>query len=127
EIINNPPTTETPNSDEGNDVEPHDDDVNRLDKDVLSRVRETCVKRCLTTMPDTRIIDNRINLQGINKESRDIFIMGQLKLNKISCFLFVNNINTHYLKNIMKHYISEGAVPRVLRNTGRTPKHAVTY
>ncbi|KAJ8307518.1 hypothetical protein KUTeg_015602 [Tegillarca granosa] len=27
----------------------------------------------------------------------------------------------------MKHYISEGAVPRVHGNTGRTPKHAITY
>ncbi|KAJ8303751.1 LOW QUALITY PROTEIN: hypothetical protein KUTeg_018674 [Tegillarca granosa] len=109
-------------------------------------------------MPDTSIIDNRINVQGMDKESRDMFIMGQLKgcakevkgskgsetrqgerkshkfdyqfNNKSickSCFLFVNNINTHYLKNIMKHYISEGAVPRVHGNTGRTPKHAITY
>lgn len=76
----NPPTTETPDSDEGNNVEPHDDDdVNRLDKDVLSRVRETCVKRCLTTMPDTSIIDNRINVQRMDKESRNVFIMGPLK------------------------------------------------
>lgn len=155
----NPLTTETPESEVedggiASDLEPQEDDNNRSDREELGRKRAMCGKKCLETISDSSIIDNRINVQGMDKDSRDMFIMGQLKGCGISkgsetrkgerkrhkfdyqfnnksvckaCFLFVNNINTKYLKNVMKHYITEGAVPRVHGNTGRTPKHAVTY
>ena len=41
--------------------------------------------------------------------------------------MFVNGVNIHYLKNVREHFLKNGAVPRVHGNTGKTPKHAVTF
>ncbi|XP_069140941.1 uncharacterized protein [Argopecten irradians] len=114
-----------------------------------------CSKGCQAKFRNSDIVENRLNIQGMDRDVRDMFYNGQLqacgttrsmdgvsrpnvKRHRFdyqfqntnickSCFLYINNINGHYLKNIRTHFIKHGAVPRIHGNTGKKPKNAVTY
>ena len=134
-----------------NDMSADEDDSSTCK--LTAHTHRQCRKKCLDHFKVEDILENRLNVQEMDKDVKDMLIMGQLqacgtvkgtdardtvKRHRYdyqfqntavckSCFLYINNINGHYLKNVRTHFLKNGAVPRVHGNTGRKPKNAVKY
>lgn len=119
---------------------------------------DSCIKLrdcdCLKKFEKKKITEHRLNMQELDKNEKDLVIMGQLQacgLSKgnttrtgdrkrhrfsyqfenesicVDCYIYINNISIKYLKNLRKHIYTNGILPRRHGNAGRAPHNALTY
>jgi len=128
-------------TDPGNDTSDSDTDK---ENDLCD-----CGKQCLEFFSKERLRDNELNILEIEKNERELLIMGALQYDTEgksgkrkrarvtytfqgvrvcrTAFKHVFNVGDRSLKNIMKHIKENGLVPRVHGNTGRRPTKSLSY
>ncbi|KAJ8319792.1 hypothetical protein KUTeg_001379 [Tegillarca granosa] len=112
----------------------------------------SCKAGCIKKLDAKRVLENRLNMQELEKGERDLIILGQAcglsrgdttskgdrKRHRFSyqfdnetvcadCFIYINNISSKYLKNLRKHLYTHGVVPRTHGNKGKMPHNALKY
>ena len=96
------------------------------------------------------IFDHILSMRELTKSEHDLYIMGKLTVKPSgsatvevkrkryaynfsgqevckNCFLYVHNMGEKRLKNLIKHVSTEGITPRSHGNTGRKPKHSMSF
>lgn len=126
-----------------------DSTSDQLKSEIKQRLERCCSANCCKTVSIHEIYNHILNMREITKAEKDMYIMGKLKIkdnrkctdpkrrkysyiydNREMCrdmFLLTHDISLKKLRNITKHMTDNGITPRVHGNTGKMPKHAVTY
>lgn len=135
---------------EGEDSEEDEEHHNQPDRTTYSC---KCKKQCLQAITEETITEHIYNMREMDRESKDMYIMGCLDTVIISekrclggkrrrerhqysfrgneicreAFLILFDIGTTMLKNIKTHVRQNGNVPRTNKNKGRRPHHALSF
>ncbi|KAJ8317532.1 hypothetical protein KUTeg_005436 [Tegillarca granosa] len=124
------------------------------DAELASVHSHSCKAGCIKKLDAKRVLENRLNMQELEKGERDLIILGQLQACGLSrgdttgkgdrkrhrfsyqfdnetvcadCFIYINNISSKYLKNLRKHLYTHRVVPRTHGNKGEMPHNALKY
>ena len=110
----------------------------------------SCHWKCMDKIPFDEISDHVLLMRELSREEKDMYIMGKLKSkgtgtntesskrkrfaycydDREVCkevFLISHDIGEKYLKNLIKHMKENGPTPRRHGNTGKRPKHALSF
>ena len=113
-----------------------------------------CRKKCLDKFDAGEVLQMQLNFAEMEKSEMDLLVLGLLESSKYSVdtttrgskrkkqwykytfqgeeicpggFRCLYNVGVKQFKNLKKHLEENGPVPRVHGNTGKKPKHALTY
>ena len=113
-----------------------------------------CSKDCLKAFDAADVEQNQLSMAELAKEEKELLILGLLESARhnvhvtskgrkrkrqrfaysflgvevcVGAFLYVYGLGKRQLENLLAHLEQNGLVPRVHGNTGRKPKHALTF
>ena len=144
-------TTASGFNEEENDRLSDDEEEGCTDESIGSGCN--CQQKCLLNIPRDQIQDHIFNLREMDKESKDMYIMGALhRVNRDSkrsrygermrtryeykfnatnicrkAFLIIYDIGERTLKNLIRHVNLNGNIPRIHGNKRRKPVHALSF
>ena len=145
----------TPTQAGEDDLRAEDDDQGQTESDELmefiikTRDSGCCRKNCLRNLPTDEIFTCALSMDELRPDQRDMYLMGKVKITSDGenrqkatytyyhqgaevckpAFMTIHNVKRTQLQGIITHIAETGpaVTPRTHGNTGKRPKHALTF